>query len=433
MKRLLQNQKQKRKQKGIGTLLMTILLLLGASIVLLYLNRSVIFEQKTSANQLRSTLALEVAEAGLEWAIGMLNNPEITNNSCELGSGTDLSFRNTYIQFSTTQPPALATLTAARPGCRIEGAQLSCSCPAAGTAALSAAPTPSFTVEFQTVPLGDDPTGESVRITSVGCTASTQACTAASSGQADASATVSMVAKLRPMLRAGPAAALTCGTSCKVSGAYTMVNTSVASNGILVNAGTSITHGAGTRLISLPGAPSENALVPHDASLANLSGSDSQCNNSAVFNAYFGTTIESYASAPTTKSIICNSTATCGELTLDAYENGWRAFYFPAGVDFNNSTGFSTLGTAAQPVILVTPQSLNINGNITINGLIFSNSANVNDLGTGAANIHGAMVTCGAYDNNGSGVLSYNEQILGHLTKHTSVVVKVPGSWRDFQ
>ena len=424
---------QRPKQQGLGTLLMAILLLLGASIVLLYLNRSVIFEQKTSANQQRSTMALEVAEAGLEWAIGMLNNPEISNSSCELGTGSDLSFRNTYIQFSNTQPPTLPTVTPAQPGCRIEGIQLSCSCPAAGSAALGAASTPSFSVAFDAVPLADDPTGESVRITSLGCTASTQACTAASSGQADATATVSMVVKLRAMLRAGPAAALTCGTSCKVSGAFTLVNTSVASNGILINAGTTITQGAGTRLVSLPGAPSANALVPNDTSLANLSGSDGQCNNSAVFNAYFGTTIESYASAPTTKSIICNSAATCGELTLDAYENGWRAFYFPAGVEFNNSTGFSTLGTETQPVILVTPQSLNINGNITINGLIFSNSANVNDLGTGSANIQGAMMTCGAYDNNGSGVLSYSDQILGNLAKNTSAVVKVPGSWRDFQ
>lgn len=424
---------QRPKQQGIGTLLMAMLLLLGASIVVLYLNRSVIFEQKTSANQQRSTLALEVAEAGLEWAIGMLNHPEISNTSCEPGTGTDLSFRNTYIQFSNTQPPTLPTITPAQPGCRLEGTQLSCSCPATGTAALSASSTPSFTVAFDAVPLADDPTGESVRITSVGCTASTQACTAASSGQADATATVSMVVKLRAMLRAGPAAALTCGTSCKVSGAYTLVNTSVASNGILINAGTTITQGAGTRLVSLPGAPSDNALVPNDTSLANLSGSDAQCDNSAVFNAFFGTTIESYASAPTTKTIHCSSSAVCGELSLEAYEKGWRAFYFPSGVDYNNSSGFTTLGTETQPVTLVTPQTLNINGNITINGFIFSNSANVNDLGTGSANIEGAMVTCGAYDNNGNGTLSYSEDILGNLTRNTSLAVKVPGSWRDFQ
>lgn len=423
----------RNRERGAGTLLVTVLLLFAASVVVLYLNRSLIFEQKTSANQMRSTMAMEVAEAGLEWAVGMLNNPEIVNASCTLGSGTDVSFRNKYIQFSNATPVALPTLTAASPGCRITGATLTCSCPATGTAALSATSTPNFTVSFATVPLAADPTGESIRIQSVGCTASTTACTAASSDQGDATATVSMVTKLRPMLRAGPAAALTCGTSCAVGGSYNIYNSSVATNGILVNAGTGITTGNGTTLQTIPGVPGQNALVANDASLSALSGSDLNCNNSAVFNAYFGTTIASYASAPTTKTITCTNTNTCGDLSIAAYAEGWRAFYFPSGVDYNNSSGFATLGTPSDPVTIVTPQNFNINGNITINGLIFSNSSNVNDVGTGTADINGAMITCAGYNNNGNGTLAYSDDILKSLRRNASIAVKVPGSWRDFQ
>lgn len=421
-------------QKGAGTLLLTVLLLFAASMTLLYLNRSMVFEQKTSANQMRSTMALEAAEAGLEWAVGMLNNPEIMNAACTSGTGTDIPFRKKYIQFSTATPRTLPTITAARPGCRIDGIHLACSCPESGTAALSATSTPSFTVSFSAVPLADDSTGESVRITSTGCTASNVACTAATSGQSDATATVSVIAKLRPLLRAGPASALTCGAACRISGSYDIVNQSIASNGILINAGSTIAPGnAGARLISLPGIPGANALVANDSTLATLSGFDSQCNNSAVFNAYFGTTIESFASAPTTKTITCSSPSACGQASIEAYTKGWRAFYFAAGVDYNNSSGFTTLGTTADPVIIVTPENFNITGNITINGVIFSNSANVNDLGTGTANINGAMLTCGNYDNNGSGTLTYIDHIVNGPKHGTSIAVKLPGSWKDFQ
>ena len=53
------------RQRGVGSLAITTLLLLAASIVVLYLNRSVIFEQRTSANQMRAASAHEMAEAGL--------------------------------------------------------------------------------------------------------------------------------------------------------------------------------------------------------------------------------------------------------------------------------------------------------------------------------------------------------------------------------
>lgn len=383
---------------------------------------------------MRSTMAFEIAEAGLEWAVGMLNNPEIMNASCTLGAGNDVSFRNKYIQYDTSTPRALPNITAASPGCRINDAGLVCSCPESGTAALPSTSTASFTVTFSTVPLADDSTGESVRITSLGCTASNVACTAATSEQSDATATVSVVTKLRPVLLAGPSSALTCGTSCVLSGPLTIVNQSVTSSGILIKAGSTISAGhAGVQLISLPGKPGGNAVVANDPTLAALSGTEGTCNNSAMFNAHFGITMASYASAPTTKTIICSSPNECADASVEAHARGWRAFYFPDGVDYNNGSSSTTLGTPTEPVTIVTTGKLNITGEVTINGLIFANTAQVNDLGTGTAKINGAMITCGTYDNNGSGTLTYVDHRVNGPKHGTSVAVKVPGSWRDFQ
>jgi hypothetical protein len=74
-----------------------------------------------------------------------------------------------------------------------------------------------------------------------------------------------------------------------------------------------------------------------------------------------------------------------------------------------------------------------VNGNFAIFGLIFSNDANWNDLGTGSATIHGAQVSCAAYNNNGNGTLQYDPLALSNVRRMTGILVRVPGSWRDFK
>jgi len=283
------------RQRGIGTLAISLLLLFGASIVLFYLNRGLIFEQKTSANQSRSTSAFEIAEAGVEWAIGMLNGTVDITTACLPDTGAvSTSFRQRYLQTGYPSNMSLAVATTTFPGCKINGTTLTCNCPvhAAGTetvAALGTAVLPSFTVSFSTV---TDSLGaidsSAVRITSTGCTAQAGTCkplttTAATTGASDATATVSAIVKNVPDLRAAPQAALTCGTSCSVGGSYDIRNVEVASNGYLVNAGTSITSGMGTGYETIPGQPVQNALVGNDASLSALSSSDPTCSSSAKY------------------------------------------------------------------------------------------------------------------------------------------------------
>ena len=52
-----------RRQRGASALIVTMLLLFTSSIVVFYLNRGLIFEQKISANQLRSTTSSIKASA----------------------------------------------------------------------------------------------------------------------------------------------------------------------------------------------------------------------------------------------------------------------------------------------------------------------------------------------------------------------------------
>lgn len=98
------------RQRGVGSLAIVMLLLLGISIAVFYLNRGLIFEQKTSANQMRSTQAREMAEAGIEWATGMLNTPYDITTDCSFLSTTNISFRRIYVLTAwggNTPPPTM--------------------------------------------------------------------------------------------------------------------------------------------------------------------------------------------------------------------------------------------------------------------------------------------------------------------------------------
>jgi hypothetical protein len=424
----------RRRQRGVGALAVSMLLLFASSIVVFYLNRGLIFEQKTAANQVRSTSAFEMAEAGIEWATGMMNGQVDIDANCNFLSTATSSFRRIYIQAGWPGNTNVQAAANVFPGCKLNGTTLTCGCPAAGSgvASLGSTVQPSFSVAFAAV--AGDPTA--VRVTSTGCTAQAGTCAPATTGASDANARVEVILKLNPTLRAAPSAALTCGGACQVGGSYNVRNYEVSSNGYLVNAGTTITSGMGTGYETIPGQPVTNALIAADQSLAALSQADPTCTNSALFQAYFGTTMAAYAAGPDVKTIPgCDNANACGSLMLTAYNDGWRNFYFPDGFALNNSAPFSVLGAnaAGQGVNIVTPGTIDINGNITINGLLFSNSAAFNDLGTGTADVNGAIITCNNHRNNGNGLLSYSSAALGGTGLRPGLMVRVPGSWRDFQ
>lgn len=422
----------RRRQRGVGVLTVSLLLLFASSIVIFYLNRGLIFEQKTAANQVRSTLAFEMAEAGIEWATGMLNSPYDMSTSCVLLSTANTSFRRQYIQTGYAGGNYnVSAATTTFPGCKADGTTLTCSCPAVGgTPALGTTVLPGFTVAFANV--AGDPIA--VQVTATGCTAQAGACTAANAGNSDATATISVILKNVPTLRAAPQSAITCGTSCALSGSFNVINQEVSSNGYLVNAGTTITEGGGVSYTTIPGQPTRNALISGDTSLSALASADPTCSNSAMFQTFFGTTLADYAASPDVRTLAgCTNPSSCGAAVSAAYNDGWRSFYFPDGMSLNNSAPFTTLGGSGPDAVrIVSPVGVNINGNITINGMIFSNSADFDDLGTGTADVNGALITCAAYQNNGNGTVRYTSANLGGTGLAPGQLVRVPGSWRDF-
>jgi hypothetical protein len=415
-------------EKGAATLIVSMLLLCITAISIFYLNRNIIVEQVASSNIVRSTAAHEAAEAGLEWAIGMLNNPQLIDATCTVSTTGAATFRQQYVQTNHLTDLNINVLAGAAPGCFINGTSSTCSCPTTGTtAALSPSDYyPAFTVSFTKI---DD---NSVQVTSVGCNAiKSNPCTSATASNSDATATVKVILKLQPALHAAPASSLTCGGSCTLDGSFSVINTNPSINGITINAGGSITTTGGASVTSISGMPVENSQVGNDSTLSSLA-SGGTCSNSKVFQAYFGTSISNYASSGQVMSIDCTSANACGTAVNAAYTAGWRSFYFPSGFYWNNSAG-ATLGSELDPVTIVTPSTIDINGNSTIYGLLFSNDSNFHDLGTGGSTINGALVSCSDFNSNGNGQIVYDSAALSNLGNNgAAAMIRVPGSWRDF-
>lgn len=427
-----------KQQRGAGTLAVSMILLVCMTLVTFSLSKSMLFEQKTSANQYRSTKAFEAAEAGIEWATAMLNDVRYINGSCTaVTTGFNQSFREKYLPPNGT---GFSPVSNVQPGCSMNTASgvpvLSCSCPAAGVSpTLSSITNPTFTVKFEPVNSTTLPTAtpspQSVLVTAYGCTSSDVRCVPDATGSSDAYQKISVILKLRPALNAIPGAAISVGGSLNLGSAASKVtNTDPGSNGVLVDAGGTCCGSKNFQsTTSLPGSPVANSIITNDTSLSALSSSQD-----AMFEAFFGTTVAQFKADTNTKVL---TAAICGGNCEAAFQaayagadgTAYRAFYLEDDMQVSNGT----IGTSAKPVILATSANLRFNGTTQVWGLIYADTAvswDPNGLGSGG--VHGALVTRGSFSPNANADYIYDPDVLARLNPSTGSMMRVPGSWKDF-
>lgn len=434
-----------RQQRGAAALSVAMVLLFAMTMVAFYANRSLLFEQRTSANQYRATRAFELAEAGIEWATARLNDPQRIDAACAPSSSpADPTFRELMLRHSTAQhgyAPAAELL----PACRLtaEG-PVQCSCPETVLAPV-ASDDPGFAVRFAAVP-GD---AESVEIRSAGCIGRGATCAPGAAGDgSDAHAEVRVVLKLLPTLRHLPRATLTAGGSVALgTAAVAIVNTDAAANGITVNAGRGAPEAA-PHAVTLPGAAREASVLQHDAPLAALHDGDPT--GDASFRAWFGQSMADYRSSSATtwvcdptfaaaqgrscpaEAVGCSGARGCAVAAADAVAAGRNQLWIDADLHFDGSSVPLSLGTSARPVLLVTPSSPTFDTDRPLHGLLFGSGAALRLQGAGTADVHGAVVARGDFAIDSAASLRYDAGALRRLRLATGTLVRVPGSWRDF-
>lgn len=414
-------------RRGLAATLAALLLFFAMGIIIVFTNRSLIFEQRTSANQYRATKAFEAAEAGLEWTLAQINMRTNIDAACAVDTAGPDAFRERYL--TMTLPSAAITASALRPICVMAAGGYECSCPTAGTAVASASPGPAFKVQFDTVP-----TPGLLRVTVYGCTSAAGDCSPAGSGTPDATARVTALLGALPAVATGPGATITAKGAVSWSGAAAalgVINDVVDSNGITINAGGTIDT-AKVKITTIPGSPPGSSIIAGDTSLASMS-------NDAMFVSFFGKSKAEYQAQAQSSLTYVTCSGNCTNTVSTAINNACdtcRFFWIEGNTDLGQN---ATFGSPAQPVVLVVNGNITLNGGIKIYGLVYAAAPNCgppapvwDNTGGGTAYLQGAAVSECDFQGNGTLDIKYDPGIMDTVTKLPGDFVKIPGSWKDF-
>lgn len=413
----------KRNQNGLAALTVTILLLIGMTLVLAFMNRGVIFEQRTSANQYRATKAYEMAEAGVDWALAQMNYLGPINSTCGT-TGASNSFRSRYFTSDAAgviTPTTYAGGTRLQAGCMRTAAGLQCSCPSSSAISFpSGSDGPVFAVEFR--PVVSQP--NIIEVVSRGCTANDSRCVTGATGVSDATSTVRVLAAAIQVVGRAPQSPLTARTSVTLGAGtgFTITNTFPDSGGVTINAGTNYVSNPSSNisLVTLPGTPPSASIYSNDSSLSNKTPDQ-------MFQTYFGMTKNDFRELPTTTVVTCPS-GTCSRADFEAALAIGSNIWIEGNLDLQAN---ATYGSVTNPITLVVNGEAGLRGAITINGLIYATAQNWDDGGSGGAGVNGALVAENAFGAVGSMTVAYDPNIFLPPPFNNGLFARVPGSWRD--
>jgi hypothetical protein len=412
-------------QRGAAALIVVVVLFFILALVTAYAGRNLIFEQRTSVNNQRATQAFEMAEAGLELAVTLLNAGRV-DGFCQPSADTgQTTFRKRHL----TSSDGSFTFTGGQADLRftcmlLASGPSSCSCPASGAPSLiePVALAPAFQVHFQTVPQPG-----LVRAVSKGCSSIGEQCYAASGrGRADAVAEVSVLLGLNSALATPPSAALTArGTVNLNDNAVTVSNADVPSHGITIDAGGPVINAGAARITSVPGTPGATSIRASDPSLSSLPNGD------RMFISLFGMDRVTYRTQPAAVRVTCGGD--CDSAIANAVSaHPGRIIWVqgPATIDSN-----LVLGSVAEPVMLVLQGNLTVSANLQLFGVLYlhdPSGSTVWNTTAGSTLIDGAVIAEGNLSITGTPTISFDPNVLRTINLTQGSMVRVPGSWRDF-
>ena len=418
----------RQRQRGAAALVVTMLLFFAMVLVAVFVNRNLVFEQRSSANQYRSTQAFEAAEAGLEWALAQLNqNARLGADCLPSADPAATSFRTRYLRYA----PATSAFTpltwnnagaasALQPTCVRGAGGWSCSCPLNGAPLLAApvgnTPAPAFTVQFVA---GVKP--GIVHVVATGCTRLAGACLPGAGASTDAIARLQTDLALLGGLRTPPAAALTVRGAFDADTATLGVHNPDPESALAIHAGSTIAAGQ-ARLGTAAGASLAAALAGQDSALAILTPDQ-------FFAAFFGLDKAGWRNQPAVVRVDCRAGCTA-PLVAAIEASGNNAMAWVEGdLDL---VGPLTLGSAQHPVVIVVNGAARLDGAVLIHGLIYARSLNWNHTAGAGAALRGAAISEGDYRGDGAPELFRDAATLALLKGSSGSFVRVSGSWRDF-
>ncbi len=415
------------RQSGVATLIIVMSLFFVVSLVAAYASRNLIFEQRTSANQYRSTQAFEAAESGAEWALAMLNAGRLdaacvpTNNAVFSTLRERLLIVNPdtgVYRPATWIDPGGANVNF-RPTCVRDGTNWSCSCPTAGAPVLAApagdAAAPAFRLRVE----GGGQPG-TLRIVSIGCTSLNEDCLERQRTVAgDAVASVIVSATLAQALPTSPPATVTVRGDLTLGAAtWHIANADAATNGITVNTGGNFT-GASAVLHSVPGTPGGNSFVAPDTSLSDLVGD-------RMFISFFGVKPSTFKRQPAVVQYTCGGGCSAGLRDI-VDRNPGRPIWVIGDLTLDADV---VIGAPNAPVLLFVEGDVSLaTAGVRVHGIVYTQAATAAVSGAGV--IEGAFIAQGHVNGASDLKLVFDAGAMTRLRQTFGSIVRLPGGWRD--
>lgn len=441
------------RQQGAATLIVVMILFFVMTLVAAYTNRSLIFEQRTSANQYRSTQALEVAEAGMEWAVSQLNFERIDSACVSSTSGN--SFRQRYLDINAITGkitpdinPGGGDLTAL---CVWNGTGWTCNCPSTGQPSV-VAPTaagvwPAFHVRFRPIRLTGTPLAprqpSAVKVEVVGCTrlgvGAADPCLSFTGQGAlnEGRAFVASVVALAGNAAGLPLAAITAQGPINVgTTGLTAYNTVPGGPGFTLQSGGAIS-GTALNLRSSPGSPGSASINPNDPALTTgLAAATPFTTADRMFATVFKSRPLAFETQQGVHKMDCTAPCSAAAVRAALAQYPGRPLWLANGSLIVDSAG--DIGSAAEPAVLLIDGDLQHTFlGVNLYGLVYvrmvGGATNWNL--SGAGQVTGAVVTDGGLTSTAvtGPTVVYDPDVLRMVRYNVGSFVRVPGSWKDFQ
>lgn len=428
--------------RGAASLIVVMVLFFLLSLVAAYTGRNLIFEQRTSVNQFRAVQGFEAAEAGVEWALAMLNGGRIINNCLEAGATTaQTSFRQRYLNIDPVSGMITPRMTAGggmiTPSCVFDGSNWVCNCP--NDAALVAAPAglgsgiyPAFRIRFVSTNVVRPGV---IGVESQGCTRLDSACLGfpATAVESEGRALVTAFIGLKPALATPPAAALTVSGNVTAGALVSAYNTEADRGGLALHVGNpsgAVINTAAFVLRGPPGTPSSAAAVLTDTSLTGLTAAPNR-----ILPTMLGTWPNTYREQPAVVEFTCPLVDCRAELATRVALNPGRIFWIQGDLTLDTAGDIGSLPNPANPLVagptmlVVTGRVLFTTPGVRIFGFVYSQNGDWLSNGQiqGAAFIEGNLGAAAAPAVNLVG------NVVDAMRMQSGSFVRLPGSWRDFE
>lgn len=470
-------------QRGTASLIVVMLLFFVLSLTAAYANRHLIFEQKTSANQSRSTAAFEAAEAGIEWALAQLNGSIIDAHCGDHAATT--SFQQRYLSFSATgvvnQTSRGGNPDDPRiwPTCVFNGTSWNCTCPTGAAAdpvaPVGTGPFPAFRVWLSTpepstaaAPPANAASSPWVAVTparpgfafihSVGCTrlpAAVEPCLdfLARGEIGEGVSFQRTILSLRSGLAVAPAAAVTARravTPAVGPARLRVVNTDDRSGGITIHSADPV-DASRFEFQTVPGTPPELSVVHGDPRLMAVStvapasvppAPASLSAGERMFVSTFGMKRATYRQQPGLR--VCASPCTAADVNTLMQTNPDRVIWVEGDLVVN-----ADIGSVGTPVLMIIDgDTLTMDPDrrifgfvyLTGEGAVIPNQSTLR-LPDAPTQIQGALVAEGSLVTEYAGVpaassfmtVTYDRAALDRLRMTYGSWVRLGAAWRDFK